>query len=641
MKRHTLILLLQPYKNSLMTRDVIEEGINCFSENIANLCNTHAHLRFNLILPAYILEFIDPFKLSVLRDIQKKGLIEWIPTGYTEPFLSFSPQWLSAENIHYGASVFKDLTRYAPMGYSPPFSNWEPSQIDIFRKCGIKYAVVSKELLSKQHQNSHGYWITEHTGSSIAFFPYTAFHRYNAPESLKDWIEKQSEENSTAELNNSTFIVKYLFSLDPEEKTKQYEWLTKISEEISKNILHIQPSRVQEVLGNTPPLGLYFLPSCLVRTNNKPWDAYFLNHLHCYDQISLIQRKLMEVCNDISHYSASKNLFRLKKMLYFAQDINRFLPSPVSGFSHIKDRLWSYGRLIDIDREIQRKQTHCGQIRLIDFLRNGYKSIIMSNKNLKLYIDHKKGARVYALDYKDRSFNVCAAYNPNTSNKPDVISPNNSKLSFIDRVFPDQPFSSHLLENDINDSGNFSDAPYDYTFKKSSSGVKVVLNRQGSFLFKDKQHPLHLEKVFGLDEGDSILSFAYKLNNPSLTDVTFLFVIEMSFALPGVFNSATTLIHDKSRYNSIGKEFIQLNEASKWSIEDCLTGVKLTFKTQKKVNVIMPPGNYDQNSIPYQPFGTPVYLCCPIKLKRNSSWSFVGKLLFSKIKSKGLLNDFI
>ncbi|MDR0330899.1 MAG: hypothetical protein LBH93_04225, partial [Chitinispirillales bacterium] len=206
-------MLLQPYKNGLMPKKGLAEAVSRFARGVLGLCEKYPRLRFNIALPGYMLECVDPLALSSLRDMVKRGSVEWLCMGYTEPFLSFSPLRLTSENIALGAKVFSELTGEAPLGFVPPFSNWEPSHIDMFGASGLKYAAVSNALLPESEAQSSGYWITEHTGSSMALFPARSYNSANAPADLAGWAKK-SFPDDTPDSAPRMLILKYMYSLE-------------------------------------------------------------------------------------------------------------------------------------------------------------------------------------------------------------------------------------------------------------------------------------------------------------------------------------------------------------------------------------------------------------------------------------------
>ena len=106
-----------------MPKTALKDAINSFTANLLSIAAEFPHLRFNLVFPGYFLESIDVLLLSKLRELSKKGNLEWILTGYTEPFLSLSPLNLTSHNINHGLQLFSELAGETPCGFLPPFSN--------------------------------------------------------------------------------------------------------------------------------------------------------------------------------------------------------------------------------------------------------------------------------------------------------------------------------------------------------------------------------------------------------------------------------------------------------------------------------------------------------------------------------------
>jgi hypothetical protein len=382
-----------------------------------------------------------------------------------------------------------------------------------------------------------------------------------------------------------------------------------------------------------------------VPSHNEPATPYFLNQLHCYDQISVMQRTLMDVCDSVRELKESKQAAALRRPLFFAQDINRFLPGRRSGFAAISDRLWTYGKLIGAERELQEiGGAQSGVIRLAEFLRNGYKSVIMSSRALKIYIDHKNGAQVYALDYLERSFNACAAYNPATRARPNVIAPRESRLGFGDRIFTEPPSCDAYIKGIAKDRSNFSDSAFEYIFKNSPSGVKVLLNCNGGFTEDNGRNcPLAMDKVFGLEKDGAALSYSYKLGNTSLTDYKFTLGIELPLALPGVPDGSARFTCGRDKSVIASDKPIIIDEATEWEIEDDEAGVRMEFVTQKKVSVwLFSPDTPAAHTPPEggrRTNGTTLFMSCPFEIESNGALVFTGRISFRKLKPKGAYHD--
>ena len=368
-----------------MSRVVLKESIDRCVRNLLTLFSEFPHFRFNLVLPAYILECINPLLLSQLRDFQKKGCIEWILTGYTEPFHSFSPPQLTNDNIRYGLQIFNETVGETPGGYMPPFSNFEPSMIEQLKDNGIHYLVVSKDLLPSALQSMGGYWMAEHSGNSIALIATTVIRHIAAPVDFKDWIEKIYASDKSDSQTDKVAILQYQFPLREEGASDPFRWLRYAASEIDKHILNYQPIIFSELLGSAQPLGLQYIPASIMIGARDQVDLHFLNYLHSFDQIGILQRKLMDLYNQIESITDTRISIPMKQKLFSIQDINRFLPGKECGFENMSDRLWSFSKMIDLEKEIHdRSGSSGGQIRITDFLRNSNKSIILSNKSIKI-----------------------------------------------------------------------------------------------------------------------------------------------------------------------------------------------------------------------------------------------------------------
>jgi hypothetical protein len=636
MKRHAIALLVQPFKNRLMPLAALKESIDRFAEQLLQLGAEHPNFHFNVALPAYILECTNPLLLSRLRDMHKRDTLEWLCEGYSEPFLSFFPQSLTEDNLRLGLATFTELTGATPQGFLPPFSNWETSYISTLRRLGLSYVALSSAALPPQARSACGYWFAEHAGDAIALFPSHKLHHYDAPADAIDWVEQILARDASLATNEKFVTVHYLLPLDPESGVDPFRWLKNTVAELDKHILLYRSVLLQEARSLQPPIGLQHLPPSLPLHDapDEPEPHYFLNRLHSFDQVGILQRKLMDIVDKVAMLKDHRAATELKHRLFFLQDINRFLPAKTSGFTVLDDRLWSYGRLIDIERSLREHDgAGGGRIEITDFLRNGNKSIIMTNDTLKVYLDYKNGAHLFELDFPGRSLNLCAALNPAPHTPPDILSPGASFTSFIDRIYAEQTTPREVIAGGVQDLGNFADGPFEYKVKKTATGVKTALSRQGSFLRGDKSCPLGMEKVFGLEKEKPTLSFVYQLANHALTACGFTFAFELAFSLPGTAERRARILHGKKFFANVGWETISLEAATKWILDDPVAGVRLSFVTQKPLAVIvLPLAREAQAGDP--PGGVRILCMTPVALEPSSSWTLMGTITCKKTRDK-------
>lgn len=638
MKRNSVALLLHPFKNALMSRKILRESIELFTQNLLNLASEFPHVPFNVVIPGYVLESINTFQLSQLRDLQKRGRIEWVFPGYTEPFFSISPFSLTSENISYGQKIFSELTGTNPSGFMPAYSNWEPYCIELLRRVGLQYVVVSGNLLLPESRLNCGYWITEHSGTSIPLIPTNIVHHFNAPADILDWLEKIFS-NDNADFSDKFTAVQYLIPLRSQSESDPYRWLKYAAGEIDRHVLNYQPIRFSDLISNIAPRGLQYVPSSLSIDFRGEAGRHFLNDLHSYDRVGLLQRKLMDVHEQITLLKDPKIAFQLKRELFFLQDINRYLPGKESGFENYADRLWMYSKLIDIEKILYEiSGSKGGQIRITDFLKNGGKSVILSNKNLKIYLDYKNGGQIFEVNYPERSLNLCAAYNPTHNPMPDIILPGRTKTWFADRILAEET-TGWNYSGGTKDFGNFLSGQFEYKVSTSSSNVKALLVKQGSILRGDKPCPLSMEKVFGIEKDGSSFSFVYQLSNPSLMEYTFRFATEITLSLPGGPSGNVRAVNGKQVYEKVGHEFFQMESVTSWYLEDLQTAVRIQFETQKPIDVWFIPSSNDKLKEPIQ--GIAIVLNSQVKLESTSQWKLIGKCRLRRLRKKGGLTDAI
>jgi 4-alpha-glucanotransferase len=633
MKRHAIAFLVHPFKNSLVPKAAFREAVNSFAQSVLDIGSSYQNLRFNLVMPGYFLEAIDPMLLLALREMHKKGSIEWLTTGYTEPFLSFSPQWLLSENLKYGVNTFVEYSGARPSGFVPPFSNWEPSYIDTLRDANIHYAVLSRSLLPPLYRTRLGYWVTEFAGSSTVLFPAHSIMAPALPGELEPWIEKQFALDTNAFPPVKILCIDFLCPLMNNDLSKGGAGsLADAARVFDKLVLSHQPIRFTEFLSSNPPLGLQYIPQSVVfKRDDSDTEQHFLNTLHSFDQAGIIQRKMMDVADNIAAHKESRHFEPFKKTLFFVQDINRYIPAKDSGFMLLKDRMWCYEKLIDIEHELrERNNVEGGQIRIADFLRNGSKSIIMTNKNLAVYIDHKNGGHIFELDVRRRRCNVCAGYNPARHALPMVIEPGLSHTAFIDHFVPLDTTVEELRAKRLTELGDFVAGAFEYKIKKTDSGIKAALNRQGSVVQGEKTCPLSMEKVLGLEKDHPALSYAYQLSNHSLTPYAFRLAIEITFSLPGVADNTAFLLHKKEKLAGLGGQLVSLPQVSEFHLADPVCGVRIHCSLQKPMDLwCFPAVAIREEGAPHE--GVTIVLSSPVTIDGSDVWSCMGKIQFKRL----------
>ena len=631
MKRHAIALIIHPFKGSLLPKSVLVGRLNDFLKTLLELGASFQNIRLNVAMPGFFLELFDPVLLLQMREMHKRDQIEWLFTGYTEPFLSYSSPWLLSENLKYGINTFSEFTGIKPSGFAPGFSNWEPSAIDTLRAAGIHYVVLSKALLPAHYRSYCGYWMTEHMGSSIAVFP-THVVRPMQAESVLNSLDLLFGEDRQAPSAVKLVSVELLYPLSnsAEEASEGFQTAVRT---LDKMLLTHQSMRCTEFFSSNFSLGLQYLPPGIV-LNRDDADAhpFFLNRLHTYDQSGIIQRKMMDIADNISARKEAKHYDRMKRTLFFVQDVNRYIPSRSSGFTLFAERNWCYEKMIDIeDGLLEKDDIKGGQIRIVDFLRNGNKTIIMSNEAMALYIDYKNGGQVFEMDFKSRRCNICGAISPHPHTLPMIIEPPRSKTAFIDHCMPMETGIDEFIKGAFTEWGDFISSDFTYKIKKTASGIKTVLNRNGSLVQGEKTGPLSMEKVLGLEKDLPVITFVYQLSNRSLASYAFKFAVEMTFALSGIGTDKVRISQGKNSYTDYDKRPFSMDGVTQWGLDDLDSGVRIGFSTQKPVDVWCFPVVASDDS-PESSHAVSVVMAIPAALEGSKSWSLMGNITLKKLR---------
>ncbi|GBU22617.1 hypothetical protein R80B4_02527 [Fibrobacteres bacterium R8-0-B4] len=225
-------------------------------------------------------------------------------------------------------------------------------------------------------------------------------------------------------------------------------------------------------------------------------------------------------------------------------------------------------------------------------------------------------------------------------------------MAFSDKIFSGLPKYENYKDGAITDCGNFSCLPMEYAFKGSPGGVRILLNATGAFTQEGRRNPLTIDKVFSLEKDGAVLSYSYKLGNPTITAYAFTFAIEFPLSLPGVPAQQAELKAEKLKFNINTEAPITIDDVTEWEINDEEAGVRLEFVTQKKVNIWLFTQDAVDNAVSIKKavstnssikgvYGTTLMITSQTEIEPNSTQSFTGRICFKKIRMRGGIEDAI
>jgi hypothetical protein len=180
--------------------------------------------------------------------------------------------------------------------------------------------------------------------------------------------------------------------------------------------------------------------------------------------------------------------------------------------------------------------------------------------------------------------------------------------------------------------GDFNTGPFDYKIKKNETGIKAVLNRQGSVVLGEKPCPLSMEKVLGLEKDLPSLPFVYQLSNHSLTQYSFAVAFEFTFSLPGILDNTAFFLHKKDRQKDLGKTLISFSDVNQWHLVDPACGISIHCTFQRPMDVWCFPSCLaaTEKNDTSACHSVTLVMTSKVLLEGSSLWACMGKLQFKR-----------
>ena len=177
--------------------------------------------------------------------------------------------------------------------------------------------------------------------------------------------------------------------------------------------------------------------------------------------------------------------------------------------------------------------------------------------------------------------------------------------------------------------GDFYFGGFEYRIKKTETGIKAALSRQGTLLQGDKNCPLSMEKVFGLEKDRPTLPFVYQLTNHSLTPYDFRLAVELTFSLPGLSGGTALLMLGKTKHGNPGAGPLEFSGVTEWRLADPSCGIMIHCMLQKPVDLwCFPAAPQDGGDNAAE--AVTMVMSSPVAIEGSAVWTLMGKLEFKR-----------
>jgi len=600
---------------------VFNEAYKTSYQPFLEVLEKHPKVKMALHYTGPLLDWFIENKPDFIRRIKKlvkSGQVEMLTGGYYEPILPIIPDRDKIGQIKMLSSYLKDGIGYDPKGLWVAERVWESYLPKPLKEAGVEYVFVDDyhfKFAGLNPEQIFGYYVTEEEGNKLFIFPGSEKLRYTIP--FKEVHETIDYLRSIA--SEFPKSVTYAddgekFGLWPGTYKWVYEegWLERFFTALEENSDWIDLTTPGEFLKKAPPTDRVYLSSASYKEMMEWSGGFFRNFLVKYSESNNMHKKMMYVSDAIAALAAEgkqvAKLEQARKELYKGQCNCGYWHGVFGGLylSHLRNGVYTH--LIEAEK-ITDEIRHKGdwhEIQTIDFDKDGKDEVLISSKNLNLYIDPQDGGSIFEIDYKPKSLNVtntltrrkesyhikalkklaeAKKHGGDNTQGPEsihdlmVLKEENldkylsydwyKRASLLDHFFGPGANLDNFTKCKYEEVGDFVNQPYLCKIHKGKKESSVELARNGSLYLKDGRFPVDVKKVISHDGVSSSFKTEYEIENKAKTPMPLWFGFELNLAVKD------------AQFNREG----QIHGVEKIEIDDNWSGLKIIFKVNKEALV--------------------------------------------------------
>lgn len=595
--------------------EVIEEAYQKSYLPFIKSLKNHPKLKLTLHYSGSLLDWIKihkPSFLKMLKNLARRGQIEFMSGGYYEPILSLIPDVDKLAQIKMLSDSINKNFSQKPQGCWLAERVWEPYFIKILAQAGIIYTVVDDTHFKKalgQEGEIYNYYISDAEGKMLFIFPGSEKLRYLLPFKLPGESIEYLRQAKTAGAGCVSFAddgEKFGFWPETYKWVYKEKWLEKFLTALEENSSWLNTVTLSQAIKNHKPAGRVYLPSASYREMLEWSGGYFNNFLVKYPEANWMQKRMVQLSQELNQLNPRNRLLeKAKRHLYMAQCNCAYWHGIFGGLylGHLRHSIFS--NLIEAEKlkeKITRKKSLLKR-KVLDIDKDGNNEILLKNSLLNVFIAPCQNGAILELDYKPKSLNLSnnlsrrkGSYQQKLlklANSPDH--PINDKLPKSihglallkekdlknDLVFDRYPKTSlveHFLDRKVSAldfsrgsyaQQEFINRTFDYKIKLLKD--EIALNLNCDDLGPDRNIKLNKEiKIF---RNKAHLQINYCLQNRQNRPLSIHFGVEFNFYL-----------HNQ-RFSSPGS----LENIDSWDFQDEWYGVRVKYQLNQPADLIYFP----------------------------------------------------
>jgi len=565
-----------------------------------------------------------PDYIATLKELARKGQVEFFSGGFYEPILTLIPEKDAQEQIGMLSDWLEKNLAYKPLGGWIAERVWEPKLPQILSASGVEYGVIddtqfsitSRDMQSEKSAGAEidrltGYYITEEAGQKLAIFPGSEKLRYYMPFKLPqetiNYFKERMYREEGATISFGDDIEKFGLWPGTHQWVYKENWLENFFSALEENSSWLKTMTFKEYFTGHKPTARVYL-SCSSYREMQEWSlGYYRNFMIKYPEANNMHKKMVYLSNKIRRQEVylkkkSEDLDKAKLHILMSQANDAYWHGVFGGvyLYHLRSSL--YSNMVEAQKFLDRlgNVKKEAETEAIDFDLDGRQELIVNTETFNLHLRPEEGATLSCLDYKPKSCNLVdtlsrkperyhkklkqlAEEKKNQSSDSSQLASIHDKwqvkeagldsLLFYDRM-PRYCFREYFLSTDtafedflknrFSERGDFAEGAYDYKVKAKGKDLEVIFSRRG----KVNDQLVGMSKALSAKGAD--LLGAYTLHNQDQENtLDILFGIEFNLS-----------VHDADLADK--KELSALNSLE---INDSWHQLKLNFSFDGKANL--------------------------------------------------------
>ncbi len=383
-----------------------------------------------------------PEFLKRLRNLVRRGQVEFMGGGYYEPILPMVPEPDAVGQLSRMNRMLQRLGldrsdarpglrtqrraggKKGGEGITGAWLAervWEATLPSLFGQAGIRYTVVDDRHLERagvKEEDRFGFFLTEDRGHPLALFPSSKRLRYLVPfkpveEVIRALEGYRSDDPKVVVLADDG----EKFGLWPGTHAWVYQegWLENFFRELERHSDWLKMMTFRQCLKTLPPLGKVYLSYGSYEEMDDWSGGFFRNFLRKYPEADAMHKKMLWISNRLREFSTdhgprtTNSLFnKARQHLYMAQCNDAYWHGIFGGLylRHLRRGIWQ--QLLESERILDQRERKRDWVKAeaLDIDADQEPELLLRSESTTLLLDSNRGGQMLEWSDKELGLNL-------------------------------------------------------------------------------------------------------------------------------------------------------------------------------------------------------------------------------------------